>query len=772
MTGMILDQLLEHLRARDVALEGQERPSAILWTDPNGEWIPLLDTLLAQLNELLVLGKYEPERRSGPAIWIRCLVDRVLKEPALPEDKAPILYLPGVSRQELRAGEECQEALRPLVDLMYRGCLWLQQNGNDWGLMSFLGSKNTISLDISRDQVTLEALSRALPEVAATPLDQLQGRRLEADDFDRMLSDDVIRDLLRWLNDPESFRARLDENRWGAFRNRCQDELDFDPDLVADVTVGEYLGKAQGAWKKVWDRFEETPSAYEKVGDLLQRCRPDGELPFERERWPDLNNEDEETVRKELLALNELTQQKACEKIKRLEKEHGHRRSWVWARLEQSPLAIALDPLSRLAEATTSVIGGVSPDEMARTYLERGWQADAAAWEVLSNCLPGVESLLQKVVSHLLKPWLDDSARVFQEVIQKYPLPQRDEQTKVEVAENQCLLFADGLRFDLGIKLQQLLEGRGVRVQLNHRWAACPTVTATAKPAVTPAADQINGQTLGEDFAPSFNKNGKPVQAKSLRETLQSEDFQIIGGDEFETPLSEQAKGWLETAQIDTLGHQLEARLARQIPEELERLSERVLGLFNSGWESVKIVTDHGWLFLPGGLPKVDLPKHLTESRWARCAVISGESDPDVMKHPWYWNKSRFFATPPGCACFNKSPEYAHGGLSLQECLIPELLVEYSGDVRVKASIESISWKGLRCIVEARADGTGIQADLRLKHPGGISVVSNIKPLSDQNRVSLLLEDDEHLATELILVLLDSEGNILAYKSTQVGSHS
>ena len=61
MKVMILDQLLEHLRARDVALEGQERPTAILWTDPNGEWIPLLDTLLVQLNELLVLGKYELE---------------------------------------------------------------------------------------------------------------------------------------------------------------------------------------------------------------------------------------------------------------------------------------------------------------------------------------------------------------------------------------------------------------------------------------------------------------------------------------------------------------------------------------------------------------------------------------------------------------------------------------------------------------------------------------------------------------------------------------
>lgn len=772
MTGIVLDQLLEHLRSKDVALEGQERPVAILWTDPKEEWKPLLETLLVNLEELLVLGNYDPARRTGPAIWIRCLVDRVLKEPLLPEDRAPILYLPGVSRQDLRAGEECPDALRPLVELLYRGCLWIQQNGKDWGLMSFLGSKNTINLDISRDQTTFEALSRALPEVAVTPLEQLQGRRLEADDFDRMLSDDVIRDVLRWLNDPEGSRARLDENRWGAFRNRCQDELDFDPDLVADVSAGEYLGKAQGAWKKVWDRFEETPPVYENVGDLLYRSRPAGELPFERERWPDLNDEDEESVRKELLALSGLAHLEACQKIKILEKDHGHRRSWVWARLKKSPLAMALEPLSRLAEAAASVIGGASPDEMARTYLKRGWQADAAAWEVLSECPPGDESLLQKVVSHLLHPWLDDSARSFQEAIQKYPLPGKDQQVKIEPIDNQCLLFADGLRIDLGLKLQQLLEGRGLRVQLNQRWAACPTVTATAKPAVTPARDEITGQTLGEDFAPSFSSNGEAVQAKNLREALEAQEFQILGKGEFETPLTDQAKGWLETGHIDTLGHQMEARLARQIPEELERLSERVLGLLNSGWKSVRIVTDHGWLFLPGGLPKVDLPKHLTESRWARCAVIAGASEPDVMKYPWYWNSSRFFATPPGCACFNKSPVYAHGGLSLQECFIPDLLVEHSGDTRIKASIETIDWKGLRCIVEARADGTGIQADLRLKHPGGTSVISGIKPLTEEHRVSLLLEDDEHLASELILVLLDGEGNILAHQSTQVGSHS
>ncbi len=41
-------------------------------------------------------------------------------------------------------------------------------------------------------------------------------------------------------------------------------------------------------------------------------------------------------------------------------------------------------------------------------------------------------------------------------------------------------------------------------------------------------------------------------------------------------------------------------------------LLERIEALLGAGWREVRVVTDHGWLWLPGGLPKVDLPKYLT----------------------------------------------------------------------------------------------------------------------------------------------------------------
>ena len=42
-------------------------------------------------------------------------------------------------------------------------------------------------------------------------------------------------------------------------------------------------------------------------------------------------------------------------------------------------------------------------------------------------------------------------------------------------------------------------------------------------------------------------------------------------------------------------------------------LCERVAGLLEAGWRQVVVVTDHGWLYVPGGLPKVELPYYLTK---------------------------------------------------------------------------------------------------------------------------------------------------------------
>jgi hypothetical protein len=56
--------------------------------------------------------------------------------------------------------------------------------------------------------------------------------------------------------------------------------------------------------------------------------------------------------------------------------------------------------------------------------------------------------------------------------------------------------------------------------------------------------------------------------------------------------------------------------------------------LLDTGWQEVVVVTDHGWLLMPGGLPKVDMPKFLTSTRWGRCAALQTSAEPaSVPRH-------------------------------------------------------------------------------------------------------------------------------------------
>ena len=98
--------------------------------------------------------------RLGPAIWLRCVVDRTLPDVVIPEGKTPILYLPRVNRQELRAAGDCPPRLLPLVELQFRGRVWHQSNGRDWSVQAFLVSEDGLGLEIAQDRRTEEAMLR------------------------------------------------------------------------------------------------------------------------------------------------------------------------------------------------------------------------------------------------------------------------------------------------------------------------------------------------------------------------------------------------------------------------------------------------------------------------------------------------------------------------------------------------------------------------------------------------------------------------------------
>jgi hypothetical protein len=765
----VLEELLARLRALDSGGDGQERPAAILWADPARSFEGLIEQARALAAEVLVLGPYAPAKRQGPGVWLRCVIDRTLPEVTMPPGRTPIVYLPGYSKQQLRAGEDCPSALQPLVELVFRGVLWTQANGSDWTPAAFLGSAKGLGLRIAGDRETQSALLRALPEVALCRVEGLRERTLDARVFDELLNPDVFRGLLRWMGDPAAAKAAGAE-RWAAFVSQSKQRLGFDPVKEGPLAAAERLADGHGDWEEVWRRLGEAPGAYPGILAPLARARPKQALLADPQRWLAVNDDAEESLTQALTELVGQSHAKVCAGIAELDRRHGTRRASLWARMGRADLALLLGPLARLAESARSPVGGLTPEEIALDYTGRGWLADAAAWEALAQAKPAHEDLIRRVVAALLGEWLERGARALQGALEKHPLPGSPAQAPVEAEAGGCLVFADGLRYDVGARLAERLEARGLRATLRHRWAALPTVTATGKPAVTPATASAVGTAVGAGFAPS-TRAGKPLDARMLRDAIRAAGYQVLSAEDLGFPETSAARGWIELGQIDKRGHEVGIDLARDLDVEIERLVERIDALLKAGWTSVRVVTDHGWLLLPGGLPKVDLPRHLTADRWARCADLPGTFPQGVVAVPWHWNGAAFVATAPGSACFNQSPEYAHGGVSPQECVTPDILVVRAGESAPGASIEGVAWRKMRMLVQCAGSPAGVRADVRLGTATGKSVLKEPKPVEGDGAVSFVIEDD-HEDKDLMVVLLDSQGTVIAQRPTRVGATS
>lgn len=768
----LLESLQKSLATAGRNAPGEVPPVAVLWPDPEGQWQTLVPQLQHLLPELFVLGPLAHEERRGPAIWLRCVIERVLPQPRLPDGKTPIIYMARVSRQTLRAVDDCPDEFKPLVELQFRGAVWCQRNGRDWTVEAFMVSEESgLGLDVAKDLSTRRAMLGALPQLAVTSLFRLRDKRLEADDFDRLMIDDTPRNLLEWLSEPVDTRKRWDSGRWAAFCSRCLADYGFDPEKDGELVAGERLGMSEGAWTAVWERFSEAPSLYPGIPGLLRRSKPDA-LPFRKETWPDENDAAEKDLRAALMGLAGAPAADARTRLATLETEHAPRRHWVWARLGMSPLAKALEHLAVMAKHTAAALGGDSPMQMAALYVQGPFLADDGALRALAEAKSAEDwKAVTAAIQGAYLPWLNDAAEHFQKLVGANPLPSHDPKSPDAIVDpGTCVMFVDGLRFDLGMRLAALAQARNLRVTNGHRWAALPTVTATAKPAVSPIGASLSGNHLGADFCADVRDTAQPLTPARFKDLVVAAGFQWLSDADLGTPFEGEARAWTEYGEFDKLGHGIQGKLAAQIESQLELLVERIAALLTAGWKRVRVVTDHGWLLVPGDLPSMSLPKYLTESRWSRCAAVKTGAQVQTPVAGWYWNSSEVFAYAIGARCFGNGNQYAHGGLSLQECLVPDLLFEGdSAGAAAASKITDVQWLGLRCRVTIEAAAPGLTVDVRTRAGDPATSVAQPKTLDAAGRAGLLVEDDALEGSAAVVVLLDASGCVVSRQSTTVG---
>lgn len=457
--------------------------------------------------------------------------------------------------------------------------------------------------------------------------------------------------------------------------------------------------------------------------------------------------------------------------VLKLEGTHGSRRKLVWAELGFAPLAMVLKPLSELAELIGEDLPSATVKDLEEAYRTVGWKVDAAMLAVLS--IPVSEELhlvISSVIQVLYEPWMENAARKLQALVQKAGYPgDRNKQPDPKFNDGTCIVFVDGLRYDTAKRLKEMIEADGREVEEYPFWTTLPSITISGKAAVTPIASLLDGSGDPKEFIPGVAGTNHSLKGGyHLRKLLVDSGWQIL---EKQQIGNVKGRAWCEVGNLDEEGHNRGWKLALHLESLLKEIRERVIALSEAGWKTIRIVTDHGWILLPEGLPKTELPSYLTESKSGRCASIKVGAVSEQMVYPWYWDTAWDVALAPGVSCYRAGEEYQHGGLSPQECLTLQLTIKgkkISSDA-FNGSL-TLTWKGLRCSVVADGDFFGLSVDIRLE-PGlaSTSVVTEPKPFRDNGTTSVVVEDEDLDGKAASLLLLDVNNNVIYQMDTHIG---
>jgi hypothetical protein len=746
-------------------------PNVILWPDPENQWLPIIDTLRTEIPAFLTFGQFNSEAKQGPAIWLKCMVNKALPEANWGKDEIPVIYLPGISKADFKNIEEAANSLQPLMEYQFTGNLWLQENGKEWTILAFMQNEDQgLGLDIARDSATKYALIKSLPKYVQEDKSYYKGQ-VDADFLNQKLVPQIIPNLLKWMEGGNKALKSLSKDELEAFKDVIQSQygLKLDHSLVLDFALN--LGKQKDSWTNVWQYFANAPHKFPKVIEYLNQATPadlgTGMFKLPSESWPSVNAGKEKELEEALKKLAKKTPGEAQKGLVKLWDAHKARLQWIWAEMGESPFARSLPYLQQLSELCLKAYDNTSIIGLTEYYKEEGYLIDHALRNIaLSGSSTEHKEMLTTMAKLFYEPWIQKLTLKFQELAKENSNEIVDSKTAAVIEKAKFVLFVDAFRYDLAVDFCNHLSNK-FEVDIEQSWSALPSLTATSKPSVSPIAASLSKESAIKDFQPNF-QSGNPCTPHYFKKELKEKGINFISSPSgIKDP---EMRYWMEIGDIDKKGHQEQSDMFKRIPDLLSELKDTINKISDKGVSKITIVTDHGWLLLPGGLPNEKLHKDLAETRWGRCAEMKEGAITDNLQLPWTWNPNEFIAYAPGVSFFKKNEEYAHGGISIHECMTPLIIITTKDAVGAeKALIEEYKWVGMRMHITTKGtNGNGFKFDVRSKREDASSsiIMGSVKHDGLDWKVMV---DGDFEGQAGYLVLLNSEGIIVDSKVIEIG---
>ncbi|MCC7107428.1 MAG: PglZ domain-containing protein, partial [Chloroflexi bacterium] len=372
-----------------------------------------------------------------------------------------------------------------------------------------------------------------------------------------------------------------------------------------------------------------------------------------------------------------------------------------WAGLDGEiawPLLRDLAELVALAASMPDEAASLDrPAALVGAYAERWWRLDRLHLDVRAGAHRQALNVARPIADHA---YLDAVSRVSDRfallVEQEGVWPPRDTRGVAEVRAalwspidrgRRAVIVTDACRWDLA---RSLAEALGSDCSVKPLLGTLPSNTPFGMTTLLPLGDAA--MSVDFETGAAVIRRGSPANLatrdgrKAFLEAALAKPggksplaFIELGSLLRDGPMPSAPLVVVFDNALDEQGHKGTEQLplvADQLVVGLRRAIER---LHEAGVETVHLVTDHGFLLLPPAavddlgtpqvLPAQALYKH---ARWA--ALKPDAPNGEVIRLPLPLAPTICLGLPRGVRTLVKAEPFLHGGLSLQECVVPHLV--------------------------------------------------------------------------------------------------
>ena len=534
-----------------------------------------------------------------------------------------------------------------------------------------------------------------------------------------------IEELLRLFASAVGFRPASESRKWKTLRPKAAEQVLFS-EFLFDLPAGapdalSAVPRAGGDAKSVvyaaCDRMRADAGLRETYIELAQKI--EGEL-----RLPDIMPKDFDPGERDTFPFEERRLLgRAVELVVAGDIEAARtviekRKHSIWRRdPHRSPAWTSLERAAALIESSVVVSRGLSGRTklagLMKAYTEDGWSDLDRASRLFETALTACtdEDIISPVVD-LCRRLYREAAVSLQDAFlaavqaEGWPPDGAPRQTRIfddhvtpllERRERTAFFLVDSLRYEMGRDLGEALTGTG-EVEITHAAGVVPTVTGCGMAALMPGADGML-RLVEKDggLVPALGTRLLKTSAdrmKLLAETYGDRFFEttldeLLGSPKKVAANAKKAEIFVvRTQDPDAVAENLGAwRARRYLSDVIGDIAAAVRWVVSQGFTRVVISADHGHMMLPE-IPAGDVvqtpPGGWLENK-RRCRLgsgLSGAAGTITLKagHVGIQGDVQEVCLPIGFRVFSDGEGYFHGGLSLQEAVVPVVVFRAGGE--------------------------------------------------------------------------------------------